>query len=150
MPAAACICGLLLNGCSNIGLAQESSFESAYENVEEEEPVNIYTSNATVIVQEVDAQSQTVTVHMVEKNESRTFDYTGGTLVQDKYGSMLSMAQINPGDIADIQYNNDLEKIGSMMLSADAWSREDISKYDLDIGNDSATIGSESFNMAHN
>lgn len=67
MPAAACICGLLLNGCSNIGLAQESSFESAYENVEEEEPVNIYTSNATVIVQEVDAQSQTVTVHMVEK-----------------------------------------------------------------------------------
>ncbi len=150
MPAAACICGLLLNGCSNIGLAQESSFESAYENVEEEEPVNIYTSNATVIVQEVDAQSQTVTVHMVEKNESRTFDYTGGTLVQDKYGSMLSMAQINPGDIADIQYNNDLEKIGSMMLSADAWSREDISKYDLDIGNDSATIGSESFNMAYN
>ena len=47
MPAAACICGLLLNGCSNIGLAQESSFESAYENVEEEESEESYFGVAT-------------------------------------------------------------------------------------------------------
>ena len=149
LSAAVCICGLFLNGCSSIGLAQESTFESAYENVEEE-PVDIYTSNATVIVKEVDTQGQTVTVHMIERNESRTFDYTGATSIQDKYGSMMSMAQINPGDIADIQYNNDLEKIGSMTLSSDAWSREDISKYDLDTGNDSAMIGSESFSMDNN
>jgi uncharacterized protein YneR len=34
---------VLLTGCGTIGLAQESVFESAYENTQEEE-VNLYTS----------------------------------------------------------------------------------------------------------
>lgn len=150
LPVAACVCSLFLNGCSSIGLAQESSFDSAYENGEEEEPADIYTSSATVIVQAVDAENKALTVHMIERNEGRTFTYTGATSVQDKYGSIMSMAQIMPGDIADIQYNGDLDKIGSVTLSADAWSRQDISRYNLDIGNDSASIGEENFSVNNN
>lgn len=150
LSVAACVCSLLLNGCSSIGLAQESTFESAYENGPEEEPAEIYTSSATVIVQAVDAENKTVMVHMIERNEGRTFNYSGATSVQDKYGSIMSMVQIMPGDIADIQYNGDLEKIGSLTLSENAWSREEISKYNLDIGNDSASIGEESFSMNGN
>lgn len=150
LPIVACVCSLLLNGCSSIGLAQESTFESAYENGPEEEPVDIYTSSATVIVQAVDAENKTVTVHMIERNEGRTFNYNGATSVQDKYGSIMSMVQIMPGDIADIQYNGELEKIGSMTLSENAWRREEISRYNLDIGNDSASIGEESFSMSSN
>lgn len=148
LPVAACMCSLILNGCSSIGLAQESSFESAYENGAEEEPVNIYTSNATVIVQAVNTEDQAITVHMIEKNEGKTFAYSGATAVQDKYGSIMSMAQVMPGDIADIQYSSELEKIGSMTLSADAWSREDISRYSLDTENNKASIGEEDFSMS--
>lgn len=147
---AACACSLLLAGCSSIGLAQEATFESAYENKEEEEPVDIYLSGASVIIEAVYIEDQLIDVYLTERNESRTFAYTGATLVQDKYGSAMSMAQLCSGDLADIKYNDELERVGSVALSADAWSHEGVSKYNLDIGNGSAVIGDETFSLGGN
>lgn len=148
--AAVCAISLLLTGCGNIGLAQEATFESAYENKEEEEPVDIYLSGATVIVESVKEEEQILDVYVTDRNESRSFTYTGATTIQDKYGSAMSMAQLNPGDIADIKYNSELERIGSIVLSPDAWNHEGISRYDLDIGNGSASIGDETYSMSSN
>lgn len=150
LPAAVCAISLLLTGCGNIGLAQEATFESAYENKEEEEPVDIFFSGATVIIESVKEQEQTIDVYVTDRNESRSFTYTGATTIQDKYGSAMSMAQLNPGDIADIKYNSELERIGSIVLSPDAWNHDGISRYDLDIGNGSASIGDETYNMSGN
>lgn len=151
LPAAAvCAISLLLTGCGNIGLAQEATFESAYENKEEEEPVDIYLSGAAVIVESVKEEEQVIDLYMVDRNESRSFTYTGATTIQDKYGSAMSMAQLNPGDIADIKYNSELERIGSIVLSPDAWNYDGISRYDLDIGNGSASIGDETYSMSSN
>lgn len=150
LPAAFCTVSLLLTGCGNIGLAQEATFESAYENKEEEEPVDIYLSGATVIVESVKEEEQVIDLYMADRNESRSFTYTGATTIQDKYGSAMSMAQLNPGDIADIKYNSELERIGSIVLSPDAWNHEGISRYDLDIGNGSASIGDETYSMSSN
>lgn len=148
--AAVCAISLLLTGCGSIGLAQESTFESAYENKEEEEPVDIYLSNATVIVEAIKEEERMIDVYMTERNESRAFSYTGATTIQDKYGSAMSMAQLNPGDIADIKYNSELERIGSITLSPDAWNHEGILRYNLNIGNGSATIGDETYEMSSN
>ncbi|MBQ8040610.1 MAG: hypothetical protein IJ274_12245, partial [Lachnospiraceae bacterium] len=54
---------LLLTGCGTIGLAQEATFESAYENVPEEEPVDIFTSAACGVVEAVDTENSTVTFY---------------------------------------------------------------------------------------
>lgn len=151
LPAAAvCAISLLLTGCGNIGLAQEATFESAYENKEEEEPVDIYLSDATVVVESVKEEEQILDVYMTDRNESRSFTYTGATTIYDKYGSAMSMAQLKPGDIADIKYNSELERIGSIVLSPDAWNHDGVSRYNLDIGNGSASIGDETYNMSSN
>lgn len=151
LPAAVvCVVSLLLTGCGSIGLAQESTFESAYENKEEEEPVDIYLSGATVIIESVKEEEQAIDVYVTDRNESRSFTYTGATTIQDKYGSGMSMAQLNPGDIADIKYNSELERIGSITLSPDAWNHEGITRYNLDIGNGSASIGDETYGMSSN
>ena len=151
LPAAVvCVVSLLLTGCGSIGLAQESTFESAYENKEEEEPVDIYLSGATVIIESVKEEEQVIDVYVTDRNESRSFTYTGATTIQDKYGSGMSMAQLNPGDIADIKYNSELERIGSITLSPDAWNHEGITRYNLDIGNGSASIGDETYGMSSN
>ncbi|MDO4303941.1 MAG: PEGA domain-containing protein, partial [Bacillota bacterium] len=143
------ICSLLLSGCSSIGHAQESTFESAYENGEQEESVDIFTSGATVVIESVDEESQTVNVYMVERNESKTLSYTGSTTIQDKYSAGMSAAQLKAGDIAKITYNSELERIGSISLSADAWSHEGVAKYNLNAGNGSASIGDEIYNMSN-
>lgn len=146
------ICGicLLLTGCSAVGLAQEATFDSAYENGEEDVPVNIYTSEGAVLVENINEAGQSITVYMIDRNESRTFSYDNATMVQDKFGGAMSMAQLSPGEIADVAYNSELEKLGSITLSADAWSQEGISKYDINAGSGNITIGNETYDISGN
>lgn len=145
-----CSLCLLLTGCSAIGLAQESTFDSAYENVEEEVPVDIFTSSAAVLIESINLDEQTITLYMTDSNKSRTFYYDNVTSVQDKYGSAMSMTQLAAGEIADITYNSELEKVGSISLSADAWSQDSVTKYNLTAGNGSVTIGDEIYSLDAN
>ena len=55
---------LLLTGCGTIGLAREAAFESAFDNAQEEEEVDIYTSQATGILGCVDAQEGTFVLYV--------------------------------------------------------------------------------------
>lgn len=144
------LCGLclVLTGCSAASLAQESTFESAYENGEEEMPVNIYTSTASVVIEAVDEEECLIAMYMIDRNEGRNLKYDGATVVQDKYGSAMTAAQLKAGDIADITYNSELERMGSITLSGEAWSYEGVAKYNLGAGSGSATIGSESYSIS--
>ncbi len=146
------LCGLclILTGCSAASLAQEDTFESAYENSGEEEPINIYTASAPVIIESVDEGEQTISLYLTDRDESGTFYYDGATVIQDKYGSSMSMTQLRAGDIADITYNSELEKVGSITLSGEAWSYEGVVKYDLDVGNGSAAIGNDYYSLDGN
>lgn len=143
------MCGLclILTGCSAASMAQESTFESAYENGAEEENVDIYTSAASVIIKSVDEENQMINMFFVDRNESRDLSYNGATMVQDKYGSSMTVGQLNPGDIAEITYNSELERAGSITLSPDSWSYESVEKYNLGAGNGNATIGDETYNI---
>ncbi len=146
------LCGmcLILTGCSAASLAQESTFESAYENGAEEEVINIYTSAATVIIESVDEEKQIISMYLADRNESKNLSYTGATLVQDKYGSAMTAGQLKPGDIADITYNSELERAGSITLSTESFSYAGVEKYNLNTENSSATIGDESFSIGSN
>ncbi|MBD5462304.1 MAG: PEGA domain-containing protein [Lachnospiraceae bacterium] len=143
------LCGLclILTGCSAASMARESTFESAYENGEQEEPVNIYTSAASAVIKSVNAQDQTISVYLIERKENRTLSYDGATMVQDKYGSAMSMVQLKAGDVADLTYNSELDRAGSVVLSGDAWSYEGVVKYNLDAGKGSAAIGDETYSI---
>lgn len=143
------LCGLclILTGCSAASMAHESTFESAYENGEQEEPVNIFTSAASVVIKSVNAQEQTISVYLIERKENRTLSYDGATMIQDKYGSAMSMAQLKAGDVADLTYNSELDRAGSVALSGDAWSYEGVVKYNLDAGKGSAAIGDETYSI---
>ena len=67
------LCALLCltaTGCSSTGLAQESTFESSFENTQEE-PVDIYVSSASGVVKRVDKEAQTIS------GKKRHFPMTG-------------------------------------------------------------------------
>lgn len=138
---------LLLTGCGTIGLAREATYESAYEAVKEEEPVNIYTSKAYGVLQAVDVEEGTITLYLPEEKEERTFQYDGTTTVEDRFGSALSMAQLMPGEIVDVSYNSDLKKAGSVALPSEAWSYDGVSRYNLDIKRGILRIGSNTYSL---
>lgn len=144
-----CMC-LFLTGCGTIGLARESTFESAYENVPEEESVDIYTSSAHGIVEGVNTNAGTVTFYLLDRGEEKTFSYDTATVVQDRHGSYLTMEQLTLGEVVDIAYNADLEKMGSVALSMDGYSYDSISNYILNPRNGTVQIGGETYGMSEN
>ena len=145
------ICGLclILTGCSAASMAQESTFESAYENGKEDEPVDIYTSASSVIIRSVDEAGRTINMYLVDRNENKSLSFDGATMIQDRYGTAMTAAQLHVGDIAEITYNSELERLGRVTLSEEAWKYEGIEKYNLNAGNGSATIGEESYSIGN-
>lgn len=141
---------LFLTGCGTIGLAQEATFESAYENKPEEEPVNIFTSEGCGIIQKIDEASQEVMMYMIDRKEERTFSYSLATTVQDKYGSELIMKQLMPGEVVDVSYNNELEKLGSIKVSAESWMYDSMEKYRMNIKKGTVDIGSDTYGLSKN
>lgn len=140
---------MILTGCSAASMAQESTFESAYENGKEDEPVDIYTSASSVIIRTVDEAGRTINMYLVDRNENKSLSFDGATMIQDRYGTAMTAAQLHVGDIAEITYNSELERLGRVTLSEEAWKYEGIEKYNLNAGNGSATIGEESYSIGN-
>lgn len=144
--AAVCLCAVL-TGCGTIGLAQEATFESAYENVPEEE-VDIYLSESTGVLEAIDSEAGTITVYRMDEKDEMTFVYDGTTVVQDKYGSSLTMSQLMPGEIVNLHYNSELQKAGRVMISADTWSYDNVEKHEIDEGRGILQVGSETYRIS--
>lgn len=49
--------------------------------------------------------------------------------------------------MVEITYNSELNKLGQVMLSADAFTYSGVTKYNLSAGNGTVTIGEESYDM---
>lgn len=141
---------LLLTGCGSVGHAHESTFESAYENGTEEEPVDIYVSTATVIFKGADKEDKTLQLYMIDKKEDRTFSYDGATKILDAYGASMSVEQLVVGNILNISYNSELQKAGSVQLSPDAFHCSDMEKYVFDTHSRSVTVGGELYQLDAN
>lgn len=142
---------LLLTGCGTIGLAREATFESAYENKLEEEPVvDIYTSKGTGILERINQEKNTFTVYFLNSSEERTFAYDGTTIVEDRFGGSMSMKQMLPGEIVQVAYNSDLEKAGTVALSAESWSYDGVQKFQIDQNRGSLAIGSDNYGLSSN
>lgn len=142
---------LVLTGCGTIGLAREAAFESAYDNLtEEEEEVDIYTSSAQGILKNINQEDGTFTVYLTNGGEEKTLSYDGTTVVQDRFGSALTIAQLMPGEVISIAYNSNLEKAGSIEQVKDVWSYDGINKYHLNLNDGTLQIGNDVYGISRN
>lgn len=138
---------LAATGCSSTGLAQESSFESSFENTQEE-PVDIYVSSASGVVKRVDKEAQTITICELNQWEDKTLSYDGATVFTDKYGGPLTVDQLIPGSIVTLAYNSNMEKMGSLQINSDSWNYADIQKFSMNTENRTITVGQEEYHLS--
>lgn len=137
----------ILTGCGAIGLAQEAAFESAYENKPEEE-TDHYLSGSRGILEAVNVQDETITVYRMDERDEMTLIYDNATVVQDKYGSSLTMGQLNPGEVVDVRYNSELGKAGSVSVSSDVWCYDNVEKHEIHEGRGTLQVGSETYRIS--
>ncbi len=138
----------VLTGCGTIGLAQDAAFESAYQNMPEEEKPDIYTSESRGVIGDVNTDDRTVTIYRMKEKDELTVVYDSATVVQDKYGSALTMSQLTKGEIVSVRYNSELLKAGSVAVAPDTWSYDNVSKYVIDEGRGTLQVGNDTYRIS--
>lgn len=148
--AVAMMAVLMITGCtsqaSNIGMAKDKE-KRAVDTGFSVSSVGSYDSADTAVVISTDQQNNSVIFANMETGRQYTLYYDGTTYIKDKYGSSMTISQIKAGDVVDVNFLKGKRKIASMQLSPDAWVYENVSNYDLEGINKTASIGSSTYSL---
>ena len=140
----AVLLSLVLTGCGTIGLAQESTFESAYENGKEAEPAETeFVSACRGVLVSVNTEDKDFVIHRTAEDDDTVLSYTGATVVQDQYESPLTMEQLTVGEILDVAYDSESGRAGSIAIFRDAFCYEGLTKCRIDEGKGTLETGNE-------
>lgn len=139
----------VISGSDSKGLAHESAYERYDSGFVVAQPGS-YDSADTAVIKDIDTQNSTVTFMNIETGRYYTLNYNGTTLIQDKYGSGMSMAQMQDGDIVDVTFLRNKKVLASMKLSESAWVIEDTEKYNFDTFSKNAEIGGGVYSLRDN
>ena len=102
----------------------------------------IFDSADTAVVAKIDLEAKTVTLKNMEKKRQYTLSYDGTTFFYDKYGKVISVTQLQKGEVADVTFFKEKKRLNSLQISPDAWCHKYIDEYRLDGEKFQAQVGS--------
>ena len=145
------LCGILaITGCGLMSAdipVEESSEGSPMDNVYQAPGPDSYDSADTAVLVKKDSENNTVTLLNLDVGKQYTLYIVGTTTLTDRYGTAVSLEQIQPGDVVDVTFLKSQKRLNSMMLSENSWSNESVGKYTLDFDRNNLTIGEERFKI---
>lgn len=136
-------------GSKNKGMAYDSDYEPFDSGFVIAQPGS-YDSADIAVIRELNMEQQQITFMNIETGRYYTLNYDGATVISDKYGNGMAMAQMRDGDIVDVTFLRRNKKLASMKLSESAWVIEDVQKYNFDVLRKSAEVGSGIYSLRNN
>ncbi|MDD6202388.1 MAG: PEGA domain-containing protein [Lachnospiraceae bacterium] len=140
--------GILLMGCQKeveeelTTAEQTSGFVPA--------KAGTYDSADTAVVFAKDTVDKTITFFNLVKERYYTLAYDGTSKLSDKYGTSISMKQVQEGDIVDITFLKSKKKLNSLQMSADAWKIDDVSRFEIKERQKEMKIAGDVYNFTEN
>ena len=86
----------------------------------------MYDSADTAVIKQINKSKQTITFYNLVRERSYTLNFDGTTSLYDKYGSSLSIEQVNAGDIVDILFLKEKKMLASLKMSESSFKIEDV------------------------
>ena len=126
-----CLLACMLMGCSvnnkKNGTNALQTGENS-DNVSKEVPA---TADVAVVLS-VDTENKIISLQSVTTGEKLILNYTGGCDVRDKYDEIMSITQLEAGEIVDFSYVASKKKMYSLTVSDDAWEYKDVRNLKVD------------------
>lgn len=104
-------------------------------------------SDEMTILVKKNPEEKTVTFYNSIIGREYTLNYDGTSKICDKYGTAMSMEQINPGCIVDITFLKSKKLLNSMAISNEAWNYSDIKDFSIDEKKASMIINGENYKL---
>ncbi len=84
------------------------------------------------VITEIRKETQEIVLYDVNKEESVTFAYSGGTDVVDKYGQGIAISQLPIGTMVEAVYPDKETKLSKIKISTKAWEYVGVSNLMID------------------
>lgn len=131
-------CLLFLVSCGQSERAEEDQGETGFVAGK----TGVYDSADTAVVAEIDRAEKRVTLKNMDVKKQYTLAYDGTTYFYDKYGTVISDAQLKKGEIVDVTFLKERKRLNSLQVSKEAWSHRNIDDYKLNEEKFQAEVGS--------
>lgn len=92
-------------------------------------------SDENAVISAIDKKAKTITFLNHAVKRSYTLNYDGASKFYDRYGSSLSVEQIEPGEIVNITFIKSKKLLNSVAKSDDSWEMEDVKDFELSAQN---------------
>lgn len=106
-----------------------------------------YDSADTAIVIAKQETQKKITFLNLEKKKNYTLNYDGITNFVDKYGTQISVGQLQEGEMVDIQFLKDEKLLSNLTVSSAIWTLNDVSKFELDLASGRMKIMNEYYTI---
>lgn len=144
---------LLLTGCS-FRRAEQPAAGTGTTIVLEEDADAIppqapsYDSVDTAIVIRTDTQEKTISLRNLETGRQYTLSYDGTSLLSDKNGQAVTMAQLKAGELVDVTFRYRSKFLVSLMQSPDAFVKTEQTDFALSETGRSMTVNGVQYRLA--
>ena len=107
-----------------------------------------YDSADTAVLVDINNIDSTVTLLNLDLGKRYTLSMDGTTRFADKYGTTISLSQLQEGDIVDVTFLKSQKHLTSMQLAQAAWQYDDVERYELNNVRNEVSIGGEVFQLS--
>lgn len=135
---ASLLCLLFLTSCTQRENAEEEKNTTGFVAAQ----TGVYDSADTAVVAEVDMEEKTITFKNMDIKRQYTLSYDGTTFFYDKYGTVISVTQLQKGEIVDVTFFKERKRLNSLQISGEAWTHKNMEDYELNEENFQAEVGS--------
>lgn len=109
-----------------------------------------YDSGDKAIVIAKQESQKKITFLNLEKKMNYTLNYDGTTEFMDKYGSQISVSQLEEGEMVEVLFLKDERLLSSLTVSSDIWTLNDVTKFELDMSAGRMKIMEEYYTLDEN
>lgn len=139
-----CMLCLLLAGC---GSSQEKQTQKELDTGFIPARAGMYDSVDTALVKQVNKRNNTILFYNLVRQKNYTLNFNGTTAFYDKYGSALTIDQIEAGDIADIRFLKEKKALALLQKSDESFLLEDVTNFSINEKTHEMTVGDQIYRL---
>lgn len=134
---------IMLAGCSNIDNTQQGEKKLGTGFIPAR--AGMYDSADTAVIKQINKSKQTITFYNLIRERSYTLNFNGATGLYDKYGSSISIEQVQEGDIVDVLFLKEKKMLASLKMSESSFTLDDVRRFDIDEKKKEISIGENTY-----
>ena len=145
----------VMAGCGKSDKPQFTTGKNSYSiiNTEEavgEESARQKVSGSLYMIAEIDTQMELITFQKIQNGKFVEHEYTGGTCFYNKYGDMMPVSSLEAGQVVMFEANKETDALTKVQISSEAWEKDDVENYKLDMDRNMLTIGDSNYQITDN